>query len=125
MAKILIVEDSEFERELLSDLLGSAGHEVVEVPAAHLAFEAAKRERPRLVVMDIDCPGPGDGLRAIAELRADPATRGLAVVAMSGHLMDNHIAKAREAGCDDYVFKPYDFDAFLAVVARHLPPEAR
>ena len=124
MAKILIVEDEDDQRELLRELLTSEGHTVVEVDAARHALAAVKRERPDLVVMDIGCPAPNDGILATAELRADPETQGVVVVAASGHAIADEVKKAHLAGCNAYVMKPFDFDAFLSVIAKHLPPES-
>ncbi len=124
MAKILVVEDDVAQLEIACELLQGEGYEVVSVDAGKLAAAAADAAAPDLILMDLQCPDLEDGLRAISDLRAQPSTRDAVIVAMSAVAGSQYIDNAIRAGCDGYVVKPYDFDEFLATVAKHLQPEA-
>lgn len=117
--RILLIEDNAVNRRLAQFLLKSKGYEVWEVTNAPEAFESLKERRPDLILMDIQLPGM-DGLSATRQLKADPATRDIPVLAVTSYAMKGDEAKAFEAGCSGYVTKPIDKMVFLEAVAKAL-----
>jgi two-component system, cell cycle response regulator DivK len=117
--KILLVEDNEVNRRLAGFLLRSQDYQVREAPSAKDAFEILKSEQVDLIVMDIQLPGI-DGLEATRQLRADPATANIPVIAVTSYAMAGDRDKALAAGCSGYVTKPIDKTIFLAEISRHL-----
>ncbi len=117
--RILLIEDNAVNRRLAQFLLKSKGYEVWEVTSALEAFDSLKEKRPDLILMDIQLPGM-DGLTATRQLKADPATRDIPVLAVTSYAMKGDEAKAFEAGCSGYVTKPIDKTLFLEAVARAL-----
>lgn len=114
--RILLIEDNAINRRLAQFLLKSQGYEVWEVASAPEAFESLKEKRPDLILMDIQLPGM-DGLTATRQLKADPATRDIPVVAVTSYAMQGDEEKALAAGCDAYITKPIDKTRFLETVA--------
>jgi two-component system cell cycle response regulator DivK len=113
--KILVVDDNEDNRQILIDLLSAAGYEVIE---AHNGFDAvatAAREVPALVLMDIQLPGM-DGLEATRRIKVQPALARIPVIAVTSYALAGDDRKAADAGCDDYVTKPFSPRALLAKV---------
>lgn len=128
MAKILIIEDTENNRVLLSRRLKPRGHEILTVEDAESGLPLVESERPQLVLMDVGLPGI-DGWEATRRLKGNPATQAVPVIALTAHAMQGDREKAVEAGCDDYETKPIDFnrlfekiDALLDRTAQ--PPSA-
>lgn len=121
---ILIVDDNEANLKLARVTLELEGYEVVTAADAEQARAAVRERKPRLILMDIQLPGT-DGLTLTRELKADPATSGIAVIALTAYAMKGDDAKAREAGCDGYIAKPIDTRALPGVVASHLQSGAR
>ena len=117
--RILLIEDNAINRRLAQFLLKSQGYEVWEVTSAPEAFASLKEKRPDLILMDIQLPGM-DGLTATKQLKADPATRDIPVLAVTSYAMKGDEAKAFEAGCSGYVTKPIDKTLFLQTVAKVL-----
>jgi two-component system, cell cycle response regulator DivK len=117
--RILLIEDNAVNRRLAQFLLKSQGYEVWEVTSAPEAFASLKEKRPDLILMDIQLPGM-DGLTATKQLKADPATRDIPVLAVTSYAMKGDEAKAFEAGCSGYVTKPIDKTLFLQTVAKVL-----
>jgi CheY-like chemotaxis protein len=117
--RILLIEDNAINRRLAQFLLKSQGYEVWEVTNATEAFASLKEKRPDLILMDIQLPGM-DGLTATRQLKGDPATRDIPVLAVTSYAMKGDEAKAFEAGCSGYVTKPIDKTLFLEAVARAL-----
>ncbi|MBI4574369.1 MAG: response regulator [candidate division NC10 bacterium] len=117
--RILLIEDNAVNRRLAQFLLKSQGYEVWEVTSAPEAFAALKERRPDLILMDIQLPGM-DGLTATKQLKEDPATRDIPVLAVTSYAMKGDEAKAFEAGCSGYVTKPIDKKLFLETVAKVL-----
>jgi two-component system, cell cycle response regulator DivK len=122
--RILIVEDNEANMELATDLLEVSGFEVLQAPTAEIGIELARSQLPDLIVMDIGLPGM-DGLEATVILKADTATRTIAVLAATSHAMKGDQEKALAAGCDAYITKPIDTRTFADTVRRFLPPFAQ
>lgn len=117
--KILLVEDNAVNRRLAGFLLRSQGYQVSEATTAQEAFELLKTESPDLIVMDIQLPGK-DGLEITKELKDQPATAGIPVIAVTSYAMKGDREKALAAGCSGYVTKPIDKTIFLAEISRHL-----
>jgi CheY-like chemotaxis protein len=115
MAKILLVEDNEMSRDMLSRRLQRRGHEVVEAVDGVQAVELAGAARPALILMDMSLPVL-DGWEATRRLKADAATRAIPVIALTAHAMAGDRAKALEAGCDDYDVKPVEFARLVAKI---------
>src|SRR5262245_59619943 len=120
--KILIVEDVEDNRDRLVQLLEEE-YEVVTAADGAAGIEAAARERPDLILMDLSLPGV-DGWEATRRLKARPETEAIPVVALTAHAMQGDEERARACGCDDYLTKPIDEDQLFAKLARLLGPGA-
>ena len=105
MAKILLVEDNEMNRDMLSRRLTRRGYQVVIAVDGQQGVSMAQSETPRLVLMDMSLPVM-DGREATRRLKADAATRHIPVIALTAHAMAGDREKALAAGCDDYEIKP-------------------
>jgi two-component system, cell cycle response regulator DivK len=117
---VLVVEDQEDNRQILRDLLGSVGYEMVEAGDGAAALERAKEHRPDLILMDIQLPIM-DGYEATRRLKADPSLKSIPVIVITSYALSGDEDKARAAGCDDYVTKPYSPRQLLAKVRQYLP----
>jgi two-component system, cell cycle response regulator DivK len=120
MAKILLVEDNEMNRDMLSRRLQRRGHEVVVAVDGEQGVAMARTEGPALVLMDMSLPGI-DGWEATRQLKADAATRGTPVIALTAHAMAGDREKCLAAGCDDFDTKPVDFERLLGKIQALLP----
>jgi CheY-like chemotaxis protein len=118
-AKILVVEDSPLNMELVTDLLEVNGYEVLQASEAETGINMAVRNLPDLILMDVQLPGM-DGLAAIRCLKEDSRTSGIPVVALTAHAMVGDQEKAEAAGCNGYVVKPIDTRQFPLLVAAFL-----
>ena len=118
--RILVVEDHEENRRIMRDLLTSAGYEMIEAVTGEEGVALAERERPDLILMDIQLPGL-DGYEATRQIKANPALRSIPIIAVTSYALSGDDVKAREAGCDAYVTKPFSPRALLATVRKHLP----
>ena len=119
MAKLLLVEDNEMNRDMLSRRLGRRGHEVLTAATGHEGMELAARAGPQLIVMDLSLPDV-DGWEATRRLKSQPATAGIPVVALTAHAMAEDRERAFAAGCDDYDTKPVDFARLTGKIDRLL-----
>lgn len=117
-ARILVIEDTEDNREIVRDLLDSADMEMIEARDGLAGVEAALTQSPDLILMDIDLPGI-DGYEATRRIRARQ-TRHIPIIAVTSFALSGDEEKTREAGCDDYVAKPYSPRALLAKIREHL-----
>ncbi len=117
--RILIVEDQEDNRKILRDLLTSAGFVPLEATTGEEGVTLAETERPDLILMDIQLPGL-DGYEATRRIKAIPALRSIPVIAVTSYALSGDDVKAREAGCDGYVTKPFSPRALLATVRGYL-----
>lgn len=115
MAKILLVEDNEMNRDMLSRRLERKGFEVVMAPDGQQGVALATSEAPDLILMDMSLPVV-DGWEATRRVKADDATRGIPVIALTAHAMIGDREKALDAGCDDYDTKPVDFPRLLGKI---------
>lgn len=113
--RILIVDDNEDNRQILSDLLTAANYEVLEALTGPDAVTLAARHLPALILMDIQLPGI-DGLEATRRIKADPALARIPVIAVTSYALAGDDVKAADAGCDAYVTKPFSPRALLAKV---------
>ena len=118
--RILVVEDQDDNMQILRDLLGSVGYEIIEARDGAEGVKAAKAERPDLILMDIQLPVL-DGYEATRQIKADPALRAIPIVVVTSYALSGDEAKARDAGCDGYVPKPYSPRQLLAKIRQYLP----
>ena len=107
MARILIVEDNELNRDMLSRRLQRRGYDILVATDGEQGVEQARSESIDLILMDMSLPGL-DGWEATRLLKADAATKKLPIIALTAHAMSSDREKAMEAGCDDYDTKPVD-----------------
>ena len=119
MAKILLVEDNELNRDMLSRRLARKGYEVLLAEDGAKGVAVAAAERPDLVLMDMSLPVL-DGWEATRRLKGDPGTRAIPVIALTAHAMSTDREKVAEAGCDDYDTKPIELPRLLAKIERLL-----
>jgi two-component system cell cycle response regulator DivK len=113
MTKILIVEDNEMNREMLSRRLRTRGYDVLLAVDGADGVDVARAGSPDLILMDMSLPVV-DGWEATRRMKADVALRGIPVIALTAHAMANDRDKALEAGCDDYDTKPIELPRLLA-----------
>jgi len=117
--RILVVEDREDNRQILRDLLGNAGYELVEAVDGEQALAEYAKQRPDLILMDIQLPVM-DGYETTRRIRADPESKAIPIIAVTSYALTGDEAKALAAGCNDYVTKPYSPRALLAKVREYL-----
>jgi two-component system, cell cycle response regulator DivK len=120
MKRILLVEDMPDNRQIMRDLLTSAGYELIEATDGAAGVAAAFAHRPDLILMDIQLPVL-DGYEATRQIKANPETSGITVIAVTSYALSGDEAKALEAGCDGYVAKPFSPRQLLAKVRAFLP----
>ena len=118
-AKVLVAEDHEDTRELLRTILERRGLTVFEAADGVEALDAAERERPDLILMDGSLPLL-DGFAATRRLRGLPELSAVPIVFLSGHAGPQYRTAALDAGCDEYVVKPFDLEGLNRVLNRHL-----
>jgi two-component system cell cycle response regulator DivK len=117
--RILVIEDQEDNRAILRDLLTKAGYEYLEATTGEDGVATAERERPDLILMDIQLPEI-DGYEATRRIKANPALRSIPIVAVTSYALSGDEAKTRAAGCDGYVAKPFSPRAMLAKVREYI-----
>ena len=120
MAKILLVEDNEMNRDMLSRRLAKRGFDVVVASDGSSAAAAATTERPDLILMDLSLPDM-DGCEVTRLVRAQPATASIPIIALTAHAMETDRLRALDAGCQDYDTKPVDLARLLAKIDALLP----
>jgi len=125
VAKILLVEDNEMNRDMLSRRLIKRGYDVAIALDGEQGIAMARSERPALILMDMSLPGL-DGWEATRQLKAMPETQRIPVIALTAHAMSGDREKATAAGCDDFDTKPVELTRLIekieALLAR--PPPA-
>jgi CheY-like chemotaxis protein len=124
MQKILIVEDNENNRDMLSRRLTRRGYEVVVAVDGADGLARARSERPALILMDMSLPVI-DGWEATRRLKADPETAAIPIIALTAHAMLSDRDKALEAGCDGYETKPIELPRLLEAMEKLLGPDPR
>ncbi len=115
MPKILLVEDNEMNRDMLSRRLVRKGYEVVVAVDGQAGVEMASSESPDLILMDMSLPII-DGWEATRRIKGETATGGIPVIALTAHAMATDREKALDAGCDDYDTKPIDLQRLLGKI---------
>ncbi len=119
MAKVLLVEDNEMNRDMLSRRLIRRGFEVVFAVNGKEGVDLARSEKPDIILMDMSLPVM-DGWEATRCVKADNATRSVPVIGLTAHAMSGDREKAIEAGCDDYDTKPVEIDRLVGKIERLL-----
>jgi two-component system cell cycle response regulator DivK len=122
--KILLVEDHPLNFMLVRDLLEHAGFDVLHAATGEAALEAARTERPDLILMDVRLPDM-DGLEVTRLLKAAPDTSDLPIVVLTAHAMRGDIERAQAHGCDGFITKPIDAKTFVAEVTAAMRPSRR
>jgi CheY-like chemotaxis protein len=122
MAKILLVEDEEMNRDMLSRRLERRGYQVVIAVDGGQGLRLARSEAPDLILMDMSLPVL-DGWQATRQLKAAPTTQAIPILALTAHAMAGDREKALEAGCDDYDTKPIEFARLLGKIQGLLAKE--
>lgn len=112
MAKILLVEDNEMNRDMLSRRLMRRGFDVIMAIDGQTGIDMAQKEKPDLILMDMSLPVK-NGWDATRELKADANTQGIPIIGLTAHAMVGDREKCMEAGCDEYDTKPIDFKRLL------------
>jgi two-component system cell cycle response regulator DivK len=126
MPKILLVEDNEMNRDMLSRRLEKRGYTLIIAADGGTGVELAKSDPPDLILMDMSLPVL-DGWEATKRVKADPVTAGIPIIALTAHAMDSDRVKALEAGCDDFDTKPVELARLLTKIEELLkkfPPKA-
>ena len=119
MTKVLLVEDNEMNRDMLSRRLIRRGFQVVFAMDGQQGIDLARSEQPEIILMDMSLPVI-DGWEATRRLKADDATRSVPVIGLTAHAMSGDREKAIEAGCDDYDTKPVELDRLIGKIERLL-----
>jgi two-component system cell cycle response regulator DivK len=119
MAKVLLVEDNELNRDMLSRRLARRGYDVVFAVDGQQGLEMARSEKPDIILMDMSLPVM-DGWEATRRVKADDAIGNVPVIALTAHTMSGDREKALEAGCDDYDTKPVELDRLIEKIERLL-----
>ena len=120
---LLIVDDNPENLKLILVLLATCGHELVTATDAIQALAVIERQRPDLILLDLQLPGM-DGLELTRRLRANEQTRSIPIVAVTAYAMKGDEDKARDAGCNNYLVKPIDKRLLREVVKSYLEPTA-
>ena len=119
MAKILLVEDNELNRDMLSRRLERRGHQVLIATDGEQGVAAALKEKPELILMDMSLPVL-DGWEATRRIKATPETKAIPIIALTAHAMASDEQQAREAGCDDFDTKPIELDRLMGKIQKQL-----
>jgi CheY-like chemotaxis protein len=123
MAKILLVEDNEMNRDMLSRRLTRKGFDVVMAVDGQEGIDMASSESPDLILLDMSLPVV-DGWEAAGQLKSRPETRGIPIIALTAHAMAGDREKAIEAGCDEYDTKPVELPRLLEKIQSMLETSA-
>ena len=120
--RILVVEDQEDNRQILRDLLTSADYAMTEAENGEEALAAVAKQRPDLILMDIQLPIM-DGYEATRRIKANPAWKDIPIIVVTSYALSGDEDKARDAGCDAYVTKPYSPRLLLAKIREFIPKQ--
>ena len=118
--KVLIVEDNELNMKLFHDLLDAQGYETLQTREGLQALALARENRPDLILMDIQLPIM-DGYEATRRIKANPEFNNIPIIVVTSYALSGDESKARDAGCDAYVTKPYSPRALLAKIREYIP----
>jgi two-component system cell cycle response regulator DivK len=116
---VLVVEDNADNRTLMMDLFTSLGYDVFEAPDGEQGVRLAFEKKPSLILMDLSLPEK-DGWQAARELKADPETAKIPIIALTAHAMRGDRERALEAGCDDYLAKPINLMELLDTIKKYI-----
>ena len=119
MTKILLVEDNEMNRDMLSRRLERKGYAIVMALDGQQAVDMASSEAPALILMDMSLPII-DGWEATRRIKANAVTKGIPIIALTAHAMQGDELKAKEAGCDDFDTKPVELPRLLEKIEAQL-----
>ena len=119
MTKILLVEDNEMNRDMLSRRLERKGYAIVMALDGQQAVDMASSEAPALILMDMSLPII-DGWEATRRIKSNAATKGIPIIALTAHAMQGDELKAKEAGCDDFDTKPVELPRLLEKIEAQL-----
>ena len=117
--RILVVEDQEDNRQILHDLLTTAGFDIIGAENGEDAVASAQASRPDLILMDIQLPIL-DGYEATRRIKADPDLKSIPIIVVTSYALSGDEDKARLAGCDDYVAKPFSPRQLLAKIKEYV-----
>ena len=117
--RILVVEDQEDNRQILRDLLANAGYEMIEAEDGEAALVKVAEHKPDLILMDIQLPLL-DGYEATRRIKANPDLKHIPIIVVTSYALSGDEEKARAAGCEAYVAKPYSPRALLAKIREYL-----
>jgi two-component system cell cycle response regulator DivK len=118
--RILVVEDQKDDRQIIRDMLAATDYEIAEAEDGEQALAAVAKAPPDLIVMEIQLPSI-DGYEAMRRIRTDPALLSIPIIAVSSYAPSGEEQKARAAGCDYFVPKPYSPRQLLAKIRHYLP----
>lgn len=118
--RILVVEDQADNRQIIRDMLSALDYELTEAENGAEALAAVAKQKPDLILMDIQLPIM-DGYEATRRIKADPALNSIPIIAVTSYALSSDEEKARAAGCDDFVPKPYSPRQLLAKIRQYLP----
>lgn len=119
MARVLIVEDNEMNRDMLSRRLERRGYDILLAEDAEQGIEVAQMEQPDIILMDVSLPGM-NGWDATRQLKASAKTAEIPIVALTAHALSTDREKATEAGCDAYETKPVELPTLISTIERLL-----
>jgi two-component system, cell cycle response regulator DivK len=117
--RVMVVEDQADNRKIIRDMLRGTDYEIIEAENGEEALAAIGKQRPDLILMDLQLPIM-DGYTAMRQIKADPALRSIPVIAVTSYALSGEEKKARAAGCDDYVPKPFSPRQLLAKIRQYL-----
>ena len=119
MARLLLIDDDTLLRSAFAEILGEAGHEIIEAPSGPAGIEAARQAKPDLVLCDVNMPGM-DGYAVLEGLRADPRLASIPFLFLTGLAAEHHARAAMSLGADDYLTKPVSNQELIAAVEARL-----
>jgi two-component system cell cycle response regulator DivK len=117
--RILVVEDQPDNRQIIRDMLAGTGYAITEAEDGEQALAAVAKERPDLILMEIQLPSM-DGYEAMRRIRTNPVLLSIPIIAVTSYALSGEEKKARAAGCDDYVPKPFSPRQLLAKIRQYL-----
>ena len=120
IARILVIEDNPDNLELVKFILEQAGYDVVGIPDGKKGLAWLADNRPDLILLDMSLPEI-DGWKLSRQIKDDPRTQDITVVALTAHTLPGDRKRAMDAGCDGFISKPFDVPNFAATVASYLP----
>jgi two-component system, cell cycle response regulator DivK len=118
--RVLVIEDQEDNRRIVRDLLTASGYELIEAVTGEEGLELTEKERPDLILMDIQLPGL-DGYEVTRRIKANPELNRIPIIAVTSYALSGDDQKAAAAGCDGYVTKPFSPRVLLAKIREYLP----